>query len=136
MHDEIPREGPQILIVDDYLETLNLLQIHLSAQDYNVEIAVNGYDALEKLQLQSFDLVITDISMPGMGGNELCHIIRETAPENLPVIAMTAEPWKATADFTRVIPKPFRVSEISEIIRETLAESGKIIPLQERTEQK
>ena len=130
------RKGPQVLIVDDHLENLNLIQLHLTAHDYNVEIAVNGYDALKKLEQQRFDLIVTDISMPGMGGNELCQTIRESCGgETLPIIAMSAEPWLATADFGHVITKPFRMNHVEKVIRETLGKTGKVIPLRERTGQ-
>lgn len=76
-----------ILVVDDEANMLNLIRVHLS-RDYNIILTNNGYDALEKLNNQTFDLIILDIMMPYINGWELCEIIRKE--NNVPILMLTA----------------------------------------------
>ena len=111
----------KILIVDDQQETLDLLHLCLTAQNYQIELAINGNEALVKLENNLFDLIMTDINMPGMNGNQLCQKILFDQKLQIPVIAITSEPWLATADFKHVVKKPFHVSDICRLIDESLA---------------
>ncbi|RJP56005.1 MAG: sigma-54-dependent Fis family transcriptional regulator [Candidatus Auribacter fodinae] len=78
-----------ILLVDDDPSTLEMFQIMLEAQDYSVAHAYDGISALEKIRKQDFDLVITDLKMPGKNGIELLHDIKMHFPE-VEVIMTTA----------------------------------------------
>ena len=132
MHeDEQACTGPNILIVDDQLETLNLMKLHLSSRNYRVEIAANGYEALEKLAQNSFELIVTDINMPGMGGNELCKAIRESnRNRHLPIIALSADPLRANSAFTHVLSKPFRLNDIVALMEKILGSPEEAISQQ------
>jgi len=66
----------RILVVDDDKASRRLLQGLLHKQGYQVELAVNGKQALERLQKQDIRVVMTDMEMPVMGGSELCKAIR------------------------------------------------------------
>ncbi|MBZ0267717.1 sigma-54 dependent transcriptional regulator [bacterium] len=79
----------RILIVDDEAGLRKVLQILLTKEGYDVSAASAGMEALELLDRESFDAVITDIKMPGMSGIELLANIRARDP-GLPVIIMTA----------------------------------------------
>lgn len=76
-----------VLVVDDEWNMLNLIRIHLS-NDYDVVVADNGYEALEWIEKQTFDLIILDIMMPYINGWELCKKIREK--HNTPILMLTA----------------------------------------------
>ncbi len=81
----------RILLAEDSSFYRNLLSSYLSAAGFNVTMAEDGQDAWDKLQQESFDLVITDIEMPKMNGFELTRRIREDAKlRNLPVIVVTS----------------------------------------------
>jgi len=69
-----------ILVVDDSPDTLEILQRNLSALGYRVDTAPGAARAIEKLNEQSADLVITDLKMPGIGGIDLIRHIRENLP--------------------------------------------------------
>lgn len=81
----------QVLIVDDEPGALKSLKYMLDWNEYGYSItgeAANGKQASEMLKNGSFQLIITDIRMPGMSGLELIHGIREASPE-LPIIVMS-----------------------------------------------
>jgi len=81
----------KILLVDDEESNLRLLMQWLIPLDYNIELASNGEEAVQKARDSRPDLIILDIMMPVMDGYEACRILR-TDPEtkNIPVIMVTA----------------------------------------------
>ncbi|GAP94217.1 ATP-binding response regulator [Leptolyngbya sp. NIES-2104] len=108
-----------ILIVDDTLDNLRLLSAMLAEQGYEVRSVVNGSTALMGIQAQPPDLVLLDITMPGMDGYEVCQRLRENSEtQEIPVIFISAlneaiDKIRAFAvggaDF---ITKPFQVEEV------------------------
>ena len=79
---------PRILIADDEPLTLELVVERLQAEGYEVEVVSGGEEAIEAARKSSFKLVLTDLSMPGMGGMEvLAHFVKHY-PET-PVIVLT-----------------------------------------------
>jgi response regulator RpfG family c-di-GMP phosphodiesterase len=81
-------EAGKILIVDDEPSIQKLLLKYLSGKNYSIETAENGKVALEKLNSIAFDLVLTDLRMPKMGGRELLQVMAENFPE-IPKIVLT-----------------------------------------------
>jgi signal transduction histidine kinase/class 3 adenylate cyclase/ActR/RegA family two-component response regulator len=83
----------KILIVDDDAINLQVLNNHLSLQNYSVIQALNGEQALLLLESgQHFDLIVLDIMMPRMSGYEVCAKLREKYPSHeLPVVMLTAK---------------------------------------------
>ncbi len=79
---------PRILIVDDEALIRKILTKYLSEKSYEVDTADNGRQALEKLDQNNFDLVLTDLRMPEMGGNELLRAMSERHPA-IPKIILT-----------------------------------------------
>ena len=73
--------GERILVVDDSEVTLEVLERHLSASGYLVDCATGASMALELLESEPFDLLVTDLKMPGMGGMELVRAARERHPD-------------------------------------------------------
>jgi CheY-like chemotaxis protein len=91
----------------------------------DVHIATSGEEALERLGETQFDLVITDLLMPGMKGQELTAAIRQTSPETI-VIWITAhrspqtdEEARALAVY-RCLDKPVSVTQIRDIVPKAL----------------
>ncbi len=81
----------RLLIVDDDAVNLQVLTNVLSTEPYDIETALSGAEALEKLQEGNFDLVISDIMMPHMSGYELAKRIREQfSISELPILFLTA----------------------------------------------
>ena len=82
-------EKKKILVVDDEKEIAELIEIHLMSQDYDVQKAKNGVEALKFLEEAHYDLVLLDVMMPKMDGKETLKRIREKY--NIPVIMVTAK---------------------------------------------
>ncbi|MBU0663236.1 MAG: sigma-54 dependent transcriptional regulator [Proteobacteria bacterium] len=115
-----------ILIVDDEQSMRDFLEILLQKEGYQVETRGDGAAALRCLEENSFDLVISDIRMPGIDGLDLLHSIKGKYP-TLPVILITAfvSPDDAVSAMKDgafdYISKPFNVAEIKSIIRSATA---------------
>jgi DNA-binding NtrC family response regulator len=83
-------ETKKILVVDDEAPLREILQRGLAQMGgFSVEVARNGHEAIDKIEKEIFDLVLTDLMMPEMDGMELLKLIKGTRPE-MPVIMMTA----------------------------------------------
>src|SRR5271170_7011051 len=81
--------GQRILIIDDEAAIRESLETLLSIEGYMVEMAVNGEEGLDRIEQNSYDLVLLDLALPGKNGLEILHLIRERQPA-LPVIMITA----------------------------------------------
>ena len=82
-------DSPSILIVDDEKITAFYLKDILTASNYDVHLAQNGEEALELLNKRKFQLVITDLVMPGIDGFALVRRVKQIQPD-LPVFILTA----------------------------------------------
>ena len=80
---------PSILIVDDDQRQRTVLQTILKREGYTIETAENGLVALEKIEDNLFDVVVSDMRMAQMSGRELLHEIKRRDPD-LPVLIVTA----------------------------------------------
>ncbi len=81
-----------ILIVDDEPKNIQLLGNILKSQDFYVEFAMNGEEALDWISTKKFDLILLDIMMPGMDGFEVCKRIKKHKTYiDVPIIFLTAK---------------------------------------------
>jgi putative nucleotidyltransferase with HDIG domain len=87
--DAIPRKASRVLVVDDETHVRAMIGSTLERQGYEVRLASSGREALETLELNSFDLVLTDIVMQDVNGIALLEQIHAQHP-NLPVVMVTA----------------------------------------------
>ena len=118
----------KILIVDDNPHMCNLLVDILEIYDYQGFKAKDGEEALSRLRNEKFDLVITDLRMPNLGGMDLLKSIKEENP-SLPVVVITAfgksdterDVLAARAD--GYLAKPFKVNEIENLLKGLLRSS-------------
>ncbi len=86
----------QVLVVDDEKETCELLEMGLVRHGFKVTTSANAESALELVATQDFDVVLTDLSMPGMSGLDLCERVLGTRP-NMPVVVITGQGSLETA---------------------------------------
>ncbi|MET3681941.1 DNA-binding response OmpR family regulator [Alkalibacillus flavidus] len=111
-----------ILVVEDEAKIARVLQLELEFEGYRVTTAEAGYDALEMLRGQSFDLVILDIMLPEISGLELLRLFRKDNEET-PVIMLTAKDAlddKVTgldSGAQDYVTKPFQIEELLARIR-------------------
>lgn len=78
-----------ILIIDDDVAIIELMEIYLSNEGYNIYTALNGTDGLKILQEQAIHLVVLDIMMPGIDGLETCQKIRQH--HTIPIIMLSSK---------------------------------------------
>ena len=89
--DRQTRKAPSILIVDDSLTTRELERSILEASGYNVTVAVDGLDGLNKVSEQAFDLIISDIQMPRMDGFQMVEKLKQSNQfSDIPVLIVTS----------------------------------------------
>jgi two-component system, NtrC family, response regulator PilR len=93
---ELSREMPHILVVDDERSICELLEITFRKEGYRVEIAHNVEAARRKLESQIFDIVISDVRMPGEGGVDLLKFTKEISPGSV-FLLITGVPTVETA---------------------------------------
>ena len=107
-----------ILVIDDEKGILQLMHQALTKYGHDVETADDGQEGIRKFDDGSFDIVITDIRMPGIDGNDVVKHIRKAKNQSIPVIAISGTPWlRETDDFDMVLAKPFPVKQLIESIR-------------------
>jgi two-component system chemotaxis response regulator CheY len=119
----------KILVCEDNVALSGVVCFNLVRAGFQVTNVSNGRMALEALQKDSFDLVLSDQQMPMMTGVQLCQSMREfPAYAHTPFILLTAKCMEI--DFARLqqslrisaaLPKPFSPSELINCIEETLA---------------
>lgn len=111
----------RILIVDDEDIVLKSCLRVLQKLDYEIETAYSGQTALDQLDKKKYDIVVTDLMMPGMDGMQLLEEIKKRYPEMI-VIIFTGY---ATVDTARqalkagafdYIPKPFTPDELRNVL--------------------
>src|SRR6202453_792366 len=122
------RDQPaKILIVDDEPQITRVLRTALSTQGYLLRVAANGVEGMVAVHEWKPDLVITDVSMPQMGGVELCREIR--AISEIPILVLSVrnhdrmkiEALDAGAD--DYVTKPFSIQELLARVRAQLRRS-------------
>ncbi len=120
---------PKILIADDEIDICKALEFLLKREGYSVASVNSGENAVEKLESESFDIVITDLKMGKTDGMAVLEISREISPDT-PVIIMTAfasiesavdAMKKGAADY---IVKPFLNEEIRLIIKKVIEQKN------------
>jgi two-component system, NtrC family, response regulator PilR len=93
---DVSREMPNILVVDDEKSICELLEITFRKEGYRVEVAHSVEAARRKLESQIFDIVISDVRMPGAGGVDLLKFTKEIAPGSF-FLLITGVPTVETA---------------------------------------
>lgn len=115
----------KILLIEDNIMNRELVKDILELENYSITAAANGKDALDVLEKESFDLILTDINLPKLDGLELIKIIRESG-RSVSVIALTSD--LGTRDgltfqevgFDDFIQKPFKIKEFRDTIKSYL----------------
>lgn len=89
----MPQDNNQakILLVDDTPGNLDVMLEHLGNHQFNISVALNGYEAIELAQSVVPDIILMDVMMPGIDGFETCKILKANEiTKNIPLIFMTA----------------------------------------------
>jgi len=108
-----------ILIVDDERPIRELLTVILRDAGYRTATAVHGAEALALVAATAPDLVLTDLMMPVLGGDELCRRLKAApATRAIPVVLMSAVRPEAAvaAGQDGFLAKPFELGEVEELV--------------------
>ncbi len=123
------KRPPRVLVADDEHHILDLVDAVLSDTDYEVECVGSGEEAIAKLQSTEFDLVISDLRMPGVGGREVVEWIQSEG-KNSEVLLLTGDvASREMKDFisrsgVSCLSKPFRIGELVEAVETALGDSA------------
>ena len=110
---------PNILVIEDTEDTANLVQRMLKHK-FTIDIALDGVSGIKAFRQKSYDIILLDIMMPGMSGDEVLDVLIELNPRQV-VIAMTAHGTidlaelmlvKGAADY---IQKPFKAEQLRKV---------------------
>jgi excisionase family DNA binding protein len=118
---------PRILVADDEASIRELLQKTLALADYDVDVASDGRAAIERLRTLSYDLLITDLKMPGADGLSVIREARRYRPD-LPIIIITGYSTEASAieaidlGVSGYLTKPFRIPKVLATAAKALGE--------------
>lgn len=121
--------GERVLVVDDDPAIRNLVATVLRREQFQIETATDGEDALEKISAQPFRLVILDLMMPKKNGFEVIDYLKEHRQTiHQPVLVMTAATdkfvGKVDIDFVKgVVKKPFDITELTRLVRTLIQQS-------------
>ncbi len=123
---------PRLLLVDDDKDALDGLINILRREGYQVAGALSGYEALNSLSKKSFDVIITDLNMPGMHGFTLIHEVRKRK-EPIAIVIITANSSVETGvnagksrEYDYFLQKPVNIEELKSIL-EKLWEKERVI---------
>lgn len=128
--------GKHILIVDDYVDALDIWAIYLTAAGYRVSTAIDGASAIAKAHQLLPDLIVLDLELPGISGFEAARALRgdpETA--DIPLIAATGYSHMRQLDLARqvgfdsIVVKPCDPDTLLEEIERLAGDSANPIQL-------
>lgn len=109
---------PSVLVIDDESGFRNVVKHALRLVNFSVETAPDAECGMEKFDRGVFDLVITDMRMPGADGHAVVSHIRQSSRNGTPVIGVSGTPWLlAEGDFDLVLEKPFSLKALIETAR-------------------
>ena len=118
-----------ILVVDDKASMRDMLEAAFVERGFKVSQASNGLDAINLVKEQVFDVVITDLNMPGENGIGVLRAARDIAPETHVIIISAYGTIDTAVEAMRLgardfIRKPFKLTEIEYKVDKILQESG------------
>ncbi|MBO7116766.1 MAG: response regulator [Prevotella sp.] len=141
--DEADENAYTLLIVEDNVELLMLMK-QLLQQHYHILTASNGVEALQVIQAHDIDLIVSDVMMPEMDGNELTTRIKQNPDySHLPIILLTAKTQEEDRNESLqlgaddYVTKPFRLGDLQVRINNIIANRRRIrrLFLQQSTEE-
>lgn len=115
----------RILVVDDEKSMREVLDIFLSNEGYDVTVAGNGLSGVDAAKKEIFDLVITDMKMPKLGGLELLRNVKQFSPDTVVVITTAFGSTESAVEAMKLgaydyIQKPFQMDDIRLVVSNAL----------------
>jgi len=115
----------KILIIEDEKGMNEVLRILLEAEGYDVTSAFDGYEGVDAIKNDIFDLVISDIKMPGLNGFEVLKTVKEISPDTIVIMITAFGTTESAIEAMKLgaydyINKPFKIDEIRLVIKKAL----------------
>ena len=113
--------SPSILVIDDELPVLNMLRLILTRNGFIVDTAENGEEGIEKINSNHYALILTDIKMNNVSGEDVLDYIKGKKKKSIPVVGMSGTPWLLELNnFDAILPKPCSMKEILTVIKQLI----------------
>ncbi len=120
-------ENKKVLVIDDNHTNLSILKKQLELWDLLPTLATSGKAALEIINREKFDLIISDMQMPGMDGIELCTSIKAVYPK-VPIILLSSVGDESKSKypelFNAVLTKPIKQAQLQKLVQFELKQNG------------
>jgi DNA-binding response OmpR family regulator len=108
-----------VLVIDDEIMIRDMLSQALSRLDFTVDTAESALGGIAKFDNGTYDLVITDVRMPGVDGRHVVHHIRGSKRDTTPVIGLSGTPrLLQNGGFDAVLDKPFVIQSLIEKVKD------------------
>jgi len=123
---------PRILVVDDEMIVCESCQRILKEEGYEAEIALSGKEAFEKMKEHPFDIVITDLKMPGIDGMEVLKTLRKEYPDTIVIMITGFSTVETAVEAMKLgafdyIPKPFTPDEVTVVVKKAIEQKSLLL---------
>jgi DNA-binding NtrC family response regulator len=124
--EELEVSNVRILVVDDEMIVCeSCKRILEEEEEYEVETALSGKEAFEKMKANPFDIVITDLKMPGIDGMEVLRTFRKEYPDSIIIMITGFSTVETAVEAIKLgafdyIPKPFTPDEVSIVVKKAI----------------
>ncbi|NWF94097.1 MAG: sigma-54-dependent Fis family transcriptional regulator [Syntrophaceae bacterium] len=117
--------APRILVVDDEMIVCESCKRILEEEGYEVDTALSGMEAFDKMRQSPFDVVITDLKMPGVDGMEVLKTVRRDYPDTIVIMITGFSTVETAVEAMKLgafdyIPKPFTPDEVSVVVKKAI----------------
>jgi DNA-binding NtrC family response regulator len=116
---------PRILVVDDEMIVCESCKRILEEEGYEAETALSGKEAFERMKANPFDIVITDLKMPGIDGMEVLRTFRKEYPDSIIIMITGFSTVETAVEAMKLgafdyIPKPFTPDEVAIVVKKAI----------------
>lgn len=116
---------PRILVVDDEMIVCESCKRILEEEGYEAETALSGKEAFERMKANPFDIVITDLKMPGIDGMEVLKTFRKEYPDSIIIMITGFSTVETAVEAMKLgafdyIPKPFTPDEVAIVVKKAI----------------
>jgi DNA-binding NtrC family response regulator len=123
---------PRILVVDDEMIVCESCKRILEEEGYEVEIALSGKEAFEEMKANPFDIVITDLKMPGIDGMEVLSTFRREYPDSIIIMITGFSTVETAVEAMKLgafdyIPKPFTPDEVTIVVKKAIEKKSLLL---------
>ena len=115
--------SPTLLLIEDHRDIAEMVLAYFEGKDFEVDYAADGVTGLHLAVSNVYDIIVLDLTLPGMDGLELCHKLRQEARKDTPVIMLTARDTLndkisgLTTGADDYLVKPFAIQELEARVR-------------------